>query len=755
MNLSRLIPLAAVLDIKRLRDEGLSWAKLAEAAAALHPDVFAGLSQTQGMAKCRCAYKRKYTTAAAQKPAVKAKTSQPPAKAVKPAKAAKEEPGLDVQLQTLLKGGTAMEDIAAQMGITLRVAQAMVADLKDSGYNVLESGGQYKLSKISPPTINKVVENWSGEKIIRFGLISDTHINCKWTQLSFLHELYARFAREGIPIVYHAGDLDDGEKMHPGHEYEIYSHGADAHIAEIIRVYPRHDGLITKFITGNHDSSYIKQIGMNIGIPVAAARPDMIYLGIDSAVIGLTERCTLELSHPGDGSCFDDETEILTKRGWLLFKDLRQEDWAATMTKQGHIFQWQQPDEITALDYKGAMYHFKARTLDLRVTPNHGMWTKISDARKPKQRELKFPQKSHPSVDYSYRRVTAQEMAQGYVRQKWQMTNCCETWEGSRPNDLIVVPFVASKNKGMDERMKHIGAIPYLQMARLMAWYVTEGYADSKRVIICQSRRANPGNHAEIRALLSSLGITHSVGGRDDKDITIGSVELAQYLKAECGRGSRNVRLPAWIKELPAEELRQVLDVLIKADGWNRKPSGFGYKSLSDRLRDDVSEIAIKCGYAVSEHKDTLCLTDVQKYPTVNTAPEISAYEGKVYCCRVDNGLILVRRNGKATWSHNSYAISYKTQKRIDAMSGGEKPNLLAVGHYHKSEILPMYRNVHAIQAGTVCAQTPWMRGKGLAAHVGGWIIEIHVQDDGSIKELVPRFFPCYKTITDDYKNFR
>jgi UDP-2,3-diacylglucosamine pyrophosphatase LpxH len=46
-----------------------------------------------------------------------------------------------------------------------------------------------------------------------------------------------------------------------------------------------------------------------------------------------------------------------------------------------------------------------------------------------------------------------------------------------------------------------------------------------------------------------------------------------------------------------------------------------------------------------------------------------------------------------------SYAISYQIQKMIEAFAGGTKPQLLAVGHYHKAEYI-FYRNVHAFQTG-------------------------------------------------------
>jgi hypothetical protein len=101
-----------------------------------------------------------------------------------------------------------------------------------------------------------------------------------------------------------------------------------------------------------------------------------------------------------------------------------------------------------------------------------------------------------------------------------------------------------------------------------------------------------------------------------------------------------------------------------------------------------------------------------------------------------------------------AYALSYKVQKMIEAMSGGEKPNLLAVGHYHKQEYL-FYRNVHAIQTGCLQAQTPFLRGKGISVAVGGWIVELRLNCDGGIERIIPEFFPFYTSIKDDYLSWR
>ena len=67
----------------------------------------------------------------------------------------------------------------------------------------------------------------------------------------------------------------------------------------------------------------------------------------------------------------------------------------------------------------------------------------------------------------------------------------------------------------------------------------------------------------------------------------------------------------------------------------------------------------------------------------------------------------------------SAYALSYRPQKIIESLEGGEKPAVIFMGHYHKLEA-GNARNVWYVQTGTQSDQTPFMRKKSLEAHVGG-----------------------------------
>jgi predicted phosphodiesterase len=93
-----------------------------------------------------------------------------------------------------------------------------------------------------------------------------------------------------------------------------------------------------------------------------------------------------------------------------------------------------------------------------------------------------------------------------------------------------------------------------------------------------------------------------------------------------------------------------------------------------------------------------------------------------------------------------AYADSYKMQKLVESLEGGKKPHILIEGHYHKSMYM-FRRNIHCIEAGTICGQTDFLRGKKIPVHKGFWIVEYEVgKRDGkpSIVNFNPRFFPAY-----------
>jgi len=121
------------------------------------------------------------------------------------------------------------------------------------------------------------------------------------------------------------------------------------------------------------------------------------------------------------------------------------------------------------------------------------------------------------------------------------------------------------------------------------------------------------------------------------------------------------------------------------------------------------------CGVAVGE-----AIVDVLGNNWRWVGNETSMIHFKVKNKFIDVALIHPSQTGSA------YALSYRPQRIVESFTNG-KPHMILIGHYHKAELMPKYRNVITVQTGCFEAQTPYMVNKGIQAHIGGWLLELTV----------------------------
>ena len=216
----------------------------------------------------------------------------------------KEPADIPTSILKHLKKGSTIDGLGEALGLSPRMTLAAIDDLKEQGYMIDEMDGLFKLCRTLPAEDNTHEQSWAGDKIIRFGVVSDTHFGSHWQQITHLNTFYDYLSAEGIDTVFHPGDLTEGVNMRKGHEYEVFVHGADAQAQYVIDHYPKRKGIMTKFITGNHDHSGIKAAGHDIGHVINNARDDMEYLGPANAKVKITPNCTVELNHPLDGASY-------------------------------------------------------------------------------------------------------------------------------------------------------------------------------------------------------------------------------------------------------------------------------------------------------------------------------------------------------------------------------------------------------------------------------------------------------------------
>ncbi|MBO8161324.1 MAG: metallophosphoesterase family protein [Thermosipho sp. (in: Bacteria)] len=205
-------------------------------------------------------------------------------------------------LRILSKERLSLVSLSNRFDRSMNTILKAIEQLQKEGFEIVEEDNEYYL-KTTALEDRKIIHNQK-TGIVKFGLVSDTHLCSKKQQLTYLNDLYDIFEREGIHEVYHTGDILDGENMYREHRYEVFLLGADAQIDYAVKNYPKRKGIKTYFITGNHDLSFYKASGLDIGFRLEQERDDLIYLGKFAAVVKLGENTTLELMHPDSGGAY-------------------------------------------------------------------------------------------------------------------------------------------------------------------------------------------------------------------------------------------------------------------------------------------------------------------------------------------------------------------------------------------------------------------------------------------------------------------
>lgn len=96
------------------------------------------------------------------------------------------------------------------------------------------------------------------------------------------------------------------------------------------------------------------------------------------------------------------------------------------------------------------------------------------------------------------------------------------------------------------------------------------------------------------------------------------------------------------------------------------------------------------------------------------------------------------------------YADSYTVQKLIESFEGGRKPNITVMGHYHRYCIINS-RNVYGVLGACFESQTTFLRRKKVHPRIGGIILEINFNDDGSIQRFKEEFINFLVPVEHDY----
>lgn len=319
--------------------------------------------------------------------------------------------------------------------------------------------------------------------------------------------------------------------------------------------------------------------------------------------------------------CFDEETEVLTTRGFLRFVDVAASaDASVLMVENGRLVAT--GARPFCQDYTGPMVRYDSDDLNFCVTPNHDMVTTVG------------------KVEASAMYATAHQ------RGLWRIPR-------SVSRGLVDIDT--------DRRLELAGYViadGYLRNGN--SWAVSVSRPDKVNMLRALGLHANElVQHAAGHVAIAS-GSGRTIRSNFDKAVFVYPLELLAGVLTADKRVS-----PDYLNSCSPESARTIADAWQLFDGHTNKKTGVRRLYSSDRGRvADFEVLAVKSGYAVSARKErqsdvggvnwSVTLSDRDDIPVFKQSndpdrPSLRLepnQSGRVWCVTVPSGVIIVRRNG-------------------------------------------------------------------------------------------------------------
>ena len=435
------------------------------------------------------------------------------------------------------------------------------------------------------------------------------------------------------------------------------------------------------------------------------------------------------------GYCYDSETEILTRRGFVRFRDLTTGDVVATRNPQTKHFEWQRPTHIIDQPYSGPMYHLHSRSLDLLVTPQHrvlldSMPAGANGGKKHTGRGVKAGEVF----------VTAEDLARGGhnpmnkipMTSEWVGVEVAEKRFAMAPRVAKEVRWVnqftsgISLKTGRAEKPLTISGDDY---CALLGAYLAEGNLRSAGGIEINQRSESKG-YGPYGALVARI-----LGGpaqHNGKAFVLPRRGMTAHFES-FGLAHEKF-IPDEIKEAPQRQLRMFWDHFVLGDGcFETRPNRSGrgragepgtrITTVSRRLADGLVEVAQKLGWHASvTHRRSagqqiivgnLCnvrdsyVINVRYSKAIGFKMAKTEYNGSIHCVTVPNGVVYVRRNGKPAWSSNS-----PVEQILITINIAIRRSLMQLNHFTEGNVPPGLLNIPDLNAQQVAALQQWMDDK-------------------------------------------
>jgi hypothetical protein len=373
-----------------------------------------------------------------------------------------------------------------------------------------------------------------------------------------------------------------------------------------------------------------------------------------STVPGIKPKILLTSNPDGPGNCVP-YGDVLTPDGWKDIRQFKVGDPVYTVDRNGDLLA-----TVVAQVHKdwhdGEMASVDMRGFHMACTPNHRV-AKLGGVKRDRDKLFSLVQfKDLPGQAQILRSVK---------------------WEGASVPDFTLPDQSEGKRK---RKLRQPCGAESGKFFQLMGWFLSEGFTLDRDKMFGISQ-VKPAGRDALTSLMSALGFS---GRWAPGSFCVYSENWWRYFR-QFGK-AHDKFIPSWMKRADQGHLRLLFEALMAGDGhWEQAGKSGTYYTVSPRLADDVSEIAVKLGFQVytsrrlrpnskriqhqvnfksnglpgiefqTGHHVYKVGTTAKKKPAVR----YRAFRGWVYCLGIPGSHAFVLRQRGAVWvSGNSWIKS-------------------------------------------------------------------------------------------------
>ena len=257
--------------------------------------------------------------------------------------------------------------------------------------------------------------------------------------------------------------------------------------------------------------------------------------------------------------CFDKDTDVLTKDGWINWQNITGKEEFATKDHSNVLF-FEKAEAFYKMPFNGKLIGFKNSQVDSLVTPNHRMYIQNINTRKyrKKQKDQKFEFK----------------FAEELINKKFRVQKGDVLWRGNE--DMYFNLEKKEKSKADSTGLQ----IDKKLFCSFLGWYISEGSLNQvdKSINIAQNKVDNLESIYELcKRMLPHVSIRKYEYKKENspylsnKWITFKCIELYDWILENVGVTAISKKIPDIILESNQECINEFLQSYLLGDGSQHK----------------------------------------------------------------------------------------------------------------------------------------------------------------------------------------